>query len=35
MFPGEQIGKLKVTVASRWHKEDGIGDGTLIDVVAV
>jgi hypothetical protein len=34
VFPGEQIGKMKVTVALRWHKGDGI-DGMLIDVVAV
>jgi hypothetical protein len=33
--PGEQIGIIRVTVASRWHKGDGIDDRMLIDVVEI
>ena len=33
--PGEQIGIIRVTVASRWHKGDGIDDRMLIDVVDI
>ncbi len=35
IFPGEKIGIMRVTVASRWHKGDGVGDGMLIDVVYI
>ena len=35
VFPGEQIETMRVTVASRWHKRDGIDDGMLIDVVYI
>ena len=35
VFPGEQIGIIKVTVASKWHKRGGIDDGLLIDVVYI
>ena len=30
MFPEEQIGRTKVTVALRWHKGDGIDGGDVV-----
>ena len=33
--PGERIGIIRVAVASRWHKGDGIDDRMLIDVVDI
>ncbi len=33
--PGEHIGIVRVTVASRWHKGEGIYDRMLIDVVDI
>ena len=33
--PGEQIGIIRVTIAPRWHKGDGINDRMLIDVVDI
>ena len=35
VFPGEQIGIMKVTVVSRWHKRGGIDDRLLVDVVYI
>ena len=35
VFPGEQIGIMRVMVALKWHKGDGINDGMLIDVVYI
>ena len=35
VFPGEQIEIMRVTVALRWHKRDGIDDGMLINVVDI
>ena len=33
--PGERIGIIRLTVASRWHKGDGISDRMLINVVDI
>ena len=33
--PGEQIGIIRVTMASGWHKGDDIDDRMLIDVMDI